>query len=406
MKHMKKTISLLLAVLMTLSVFSVVGFAEDGTDPETGTFTVTFYDRAQDTSSHDAPTAFETLTVQAGENAQDPFAGLDNAEIRALNKLTYPEDYEKSFYIWAFTGWSESLENVQKDLRVFPMFEQVGKLYKITYHDFDGSIAEGLNSEYCVYGMLPKESSTPTRPEDARYFYDFKCWSLKKDIDPTANEDDKKYMLNWEDGLSLPNDEKLNQVEGQPGYIDLYTMKNDGTNRYVPVDVYAYYTRHNKEYTLSLTVLDSYGTPVNGASVQVLGASGHLLDQTYAARDEEGNLIGGYKAATGETNDKGQITMYLPYQTEYTIQVTKKDTDEGFIKKVSVSDLKQGVTVTVTSTTGYNEEHKPRCTCVCHSFIGGLWITALNVMHYLFKVKYVCCYDMYATHGDKLAYAA
>ena len=74
---------------------------------------------------------------------------------------------------------------------------------------------------------------------------------------------------------------------------------------------------------------------------------------------------------------------------------------QGMLQRVSGMDA-----CTLTPAAGYHEEYKPRCTCACHSFIGGLWITALNVMHYLFKVKYVCCYDMYATHGDKLAYAA
>ena len=47
MKHMKKSIALFLAVLMTLSVFSVVGFAEGDTDSEpAGPFTVKFFDCA------------------------------------------------------------------------------------------------------------------------------------------------------------------------------------------------------------------------------------------------------------------------------------------------------------------------------------------------------------------------
>ena len=66
----------------------------------------------------------------------------------------------------------------------------------------------------------------------------------------------------------------------------------------------------------------------------------------------------------------------------------------------------QGVTIQLETAAQYNEQNKDRCTCACHSFIGGIWVTCLNLMYTLFKVKYVCCYDMYATHGSKLAYSA
>ena len=72
----------------------------------------------------------------------------------------------------------------------------------------------------------------------------------------------------------------------------------------------------------------------------------------------------------------------------------------GYLKQA------QGVTIQLESPAQYNEQNKARCTCACHSFIGGLWVTGLNIMYYLFKVKYVCCYDMYATHGSKLSYGA
>lgn len=394
MKHMKKSIALFLAVLMTLSVFSVVGFAEGDTDSEpAGPFTVKFFDCAPgDIPGYTPQMITDPVTVEKGGSVEDPYEDVKS-------QLKYPKELDKDFYKWEFTGWSHSLENVQSNLTISPRYNKVGKQYKVIYHNFDGS---EISRETCIYGDHLSEMPVPVRPDDDRYFYDFAGWSLKLGIDPASNPEDAKYLLDFSQGLNLPIDEKLEQVPGQPDYIDLY---GTGTEP-ITINVYAYFTRHNKEYTLSLTVLDSYGSPVNHAAVQVRSASGQLLDQTYAARDEEGNLTGGYKAATGYTNDKGQITMKLPYQTEYTIEASYTDTDEGIIKKVTVSDLKQGVTITLTPAAGYHEEYKPRCTCVCHSFIGGLWITALNVMHYLFKVKYVCCYDMYATHGDKLAYAA
>ena len=53
----------------------------------------------------------------------------------------------------------------------------------------------------------------------------------------------------------------------------------------------------------------------------------------------------------------------------------------------------------------YPEEHQSRCRCICHnSFFRGIWVRVLNIMYRLFKIEYVCCYDMYATIGDLLAY--
>ena len=394
MKHMKKSIALFLAVLMTLSVFSVVGFAEGDTDPATaGPFTVKFFDCAPgDIPGYTPQMITDPVTVEKGGSVEDPYEDVKN-------KLKYPAELDKDFYKWEFTGWSHSLENVQSNLTISPRYNKVGKQYIVIYHNFDGS---EISRETCIYGDHLSEIPTPTRSSDPTFNYVFAGWAVKKGVDPTK-QDDKKYLLDFSQGLNLPIDEKLEQVPGQPDYIDLH---GNGTEP-ITVDVYAYFTQHYKAYTLSLTVLDSSGAPVNGAKVQVLKPDGKTsANLDYAARDEEGNLTGGWATAQGTTNAQGQLTMNLHYETEYIIQVSNQDTNEGMIKKVTPSELKWGVTITLTDAAGYHEEYKPRCTCACHSFIGGLWITALNVMHYLFKVKYVCCYDMYATHGDKLAYAA
>ena len=395
MKRTRKTIALLLSILMTLSLFSIVGYADD-------TYTVTFYNRAQNEA--EAPVAISTQEgIAAGGAATDPAAGKSEAELKQL--LAYPTYMEKSFNKWGFDGWSIDFSNVQKDLQVYPKFTPVPKQYHINYFNYDGTAAEGLNSEYCLFGGYPKESSTPSRDGGLAYNYLFDCWSLKANVDPTVNEDDEKYLLNWSLGLALPTDETLGQVKGQPGYIDLYGKETDES---IELNVYAYYTRHNKEYPLSLTVVDRYGARVAGANVQVLGANGQLLDQTIAQTDENGNYTGRYAPAVGKTDAEGKLFLRLPYQTEYTIQVSHGDYEGAKIKKTNIGEMQsvQGVTIQLEDPAQYNEENKARCTCACHSFIGGLWVVGLNLMYTLFKVKYVCCYDMYATHGSRLAYSA
>ncbi len=395
MKRTRKTIALLLSILMTLSLFSIVGYADD-------TYTVTFYNRAQNEA--EAPVAISTQEgIAAGGAATDPAAGKSEAELKQL--LAYPTYMEKSFNKWGFDGWSIDFSNVQKDLQVYPKFTPVPKQYHINYFNYDGTAAEGLNSEYCLFGGYPKESSTPSRDGGLAYNYLFDCWSLKANVDPTVNEDDEKYLLNWSLGLALPTDETLGQVKGQPGYIDLYGKETDES---IELNVYAYYTRHNKEYPLSLTVVDRYGARVAGANVQVLGANGQLLDQTIAQTDENGNYTGRFAPAVGKTDAEGKLFLRLPYQTEYTIQVSHGDYEGAKIKKTNIGEMQsvQGVTIQLEDPAQYNEENKARCTCACHSFIGGLWVVGLNLMYTLFKVKYVCCYDMYATHGSRLAYSA
>lgn len=395
MKRTRKTIALLLSILMTLSLFSIVGYADD-------TYTVTFYNRAQNEA--EAPVAISTQEgIAAGGAATDPAAGKSEAELKQL--LAYPTYMEKSFDKWGFDGWSIDFSNVQKDLQVYPKFTPVPKQYHINYFNYDGTAAEGLNSEYCLFGGYPKESSTPSRDGGLAYNYLFDCWSLKANVDPTVNEDDAKYLLNWKLGLALPTDDDLGQVKGQPGYIDLYGKETDES---IELNVYAYYTRHNKEYPLSLTVVDRYGARVAGANVQVLGANGQLLDQTIAQTDENGNYTGRFAPAVGKTDAEGKLFLRLPYQTEYTIQVSHGDYEGAKIKKTNIGEMQsvQGVTIQLEDPAQYNEENKARCTCACHSFIGGLWVVGLNLMYTLFKVKYVCCYDMYATHGSRLAYSA
>ena len=402
MKKTRKAIALLLSVLMTLSLFSIVGYAEEGTE-NPGPFTVHFYSCSQNNEGQTVR-LIDTQTVQKGANAKDiskdeddPEKELTEAELKVL--LDYPKKKTQPFHKWSFNGWKTDITNVQSDLEVYPDFQEAPKQYKINYFNYDGTAAQGLNSEYCLYGGMPKESSLPSRDGGLSYNYLFKCWSLKPNVDPTVNEEDEKYLLDWHLGVNLPGDGKLGRTPGQAGYINL-----DGDTEPIELNVYAYYTRHNKEYPLSLTVVDQYGQRLAGADVQVLGTNGLLLDQTFEQTGADGKPTGRLQPAAGKTKADGTLFMRLPYQTEYTIQVSYGDYEGAKIKKTSIEENAQGVTIQLETAAQYNEQNKARCTCACHSFIGGIWVTCLNLMYTLFKVKYVCCYDMYATHGDKLAY--
>jgi len=403
MKHMKKTIALFLAVLMTLSLFSVIGFAENETEPEAGTgYTVNFYNRGMDLTIQEPEKVIFTGHSNPDGSVTDPFAGKTKKEIRETKKLLYPDNLKREYQYSEFLGWDQDLKNITKDTNVYPHFGKVSKQYKIVYHDYDGQVlnkADGsLSQELCLYGDHLAQTPSLTRKDDNQFFYEHVGWSLKKNADPTVNKNDSNYLVYWKIGspLYFPSGINADYDEKSPEFVDLY---GNADNPYDPitVNVYAYYTHYNKEYKLSLTVNDAYKTPVNQAAVQVRDAYGQLMKQTFAEVDENGKITN--KPAVGYTNEKGEISMRLPYTAEYTIEVSH--TDYGSItKKATISDLAKGITVTLTPASAAT----PRCNCICHSFIGGLWITALNLMHSLFKIRHVCCSDMFATHGDRLNY--
>lgn len=420
MKHCKKTIALLLSILMTLSMFSVIGFAQGGDEGDEGdegepaTYTVTFY---KDASSVDLITGDElaavldTQTVTAGQDATDPLKGEDgkypsDIELKASEQLNYPDESEESFTVQHFLGWNQTLTNVQSNLYVYPQFGQIGKRYNIHYYDYSGKTP--YHVEGCTYGQQLKQIPVAEWNIDPlKYRYEFVGWALKPNINPD-DEAEAKYLLVWPDNqLVLPTDDDLGQYKEQPDYIDVYG-RNVPYGEEIDINVYACFRRFDKEYKLSLTVLDQYGYSVPNADVQIKGDNGLLLDQTFGQRDPDGNLTNRPEPAAGKTDANGRLSMRLPYQDNYYISATYYGSDSSgkATKTVSVSQMQNletnntiGVTITLQKVT-------ERCNCICHSFLGGFWVRILNLLYDFLKVKYVCCDDMYATHRGQLAYSA
>ncbi|MBQ5905361.1 MAG: hypothetical protein IIW88_05790 [Clostridia bacterium] len=139
--------------------------------------------------------------------------------------------------------------------------------------------------------------------------------------------------------------------------------------------------------------------------------SGELIPEDYKSglivqvTNEEGQLL-----AAGKTKDH-KCELVLPKAEIYNITVVSPNekyyAEKGIVWSVfkAMYDNNEDIIMDLSLNKEYSEEHQSRCRCICHnSFFRGIWVRVLNIMYRLFKIEYVCCYDMYATIGDLLAY--
>ncbi len=139
--------------------------------------------------------------------------------------------------------------------------------------------------------------------------------------------------------------------------------------------------------------------------------SGELIPEDYKSglivqvTNEEGQLL-----AAGKTKDH-KCELVLPKAEIYNITVVSPNekyyAEKGIVWSVfkAMYDNNENIIMDLSLNKEYSEEHQSRCRCICHnSFFRGIWVRVLNIMYRLFKIEYVCCYDMYATIGDLLAY--
>jgi uncharacterized GH25 family protein len=88
------------------------------------------------------------------------------------------------------------------------------------------------------------------------------------------------------------------------------------------------------EYTLTITVEDDMGEPVEGATVTVEDAEG-VLGGVFGEEDE------------GETDQDGEIEAQLEEEGEYTIVVDHENLDEELEEEIEVMDEEEEVTVSL-----------------------------------------------------------
>lgn len=295
------------------------------------------------------------------------------------------KDVDNLYYRFDYVGWSIGGANVTavpiySDHTIAPSYVAVPKTYKAILHYNDGKTLAGTfkyaetfdNIEQILadgWDLAPKKAS------DDRYMYSFDSWvnakGAKVDINHiTVPNGTAEY------DPALENDEFL--FDDEKGIIHLYPS----------------YKQLIKKYQLRVVAVDVDDSLIPGATFQVTGSNGYLV-------------------AAGELDANSEVILSLAYDEFYNITVTygnntntitvtgnylkNYDPETGNIPTQRIKLLK-GEDV--------NENGSPSCTCSCHSFLGRFQITLMNLVYRIFNRKIVCCYDMYARHGDRLVYTA
>lgn len=290
------------------------------------------------------PLTIEQIILH-GHSAQYPF---DN-----------PTKADNLHYKYEFTGWDYDYTAIYDSVGINALYNEIPKTYTMVYCDWNG---DELAREDFQYGDPAKKNPTNLeRPENATYIYQF---SGKWQTQPGKEE----YI-------------NLNSL-----IVPLGTKEGDA------VKVYAKYYQKAKSYVVNI-----YGYGINkelipGATVQIYNSNGQIVTTTKL--DEESKAI-----------------ITLNYDTSYQIVITDDvgNVGKGDIELNTTMKDENGKLVPTMTTIYLKQYEDPdhggsNCHCICHSFLGGFWISILNMIYRLFGRKIVCCYDMFATHGDRLIY--
>lgn len=274
---------------------------------------------------------------------------------------------ENNQYKYVFKGWSYDFEHIYDNVGIVARYEAIKKQYTLVYHDYDGTV---LRRETITHGGVANNIPDVTeKPEDETYIYkNLDKWTLV----------DKTTEVNLSNFTSIPSNAK----EGDE------------------IHIYAKQERRFKIYKVRFIVLDPYNQNLSGATVQVLDSRGQL-------------------AASVTTDEVGVADVELTYSSIYTLKISRGNyaiegtftfdiANPGTIRIAKVMDTDRIYQGTV-QLENYTDKDMPvdeKCGCVCHTFLSGIWIFTLNLLYKVFKIRHVCCYDMFVVHGDKLDYTS
>lgn len=373
---------------------------------------------------------------------------LKNTEAVYPNKIAPKREKDADWGGYFFEGWTKTaneaavgkddaaspadLSRITANTDLYALFKCRDVYYKVRFYNPDGKpltketvILHGHSAEW------PESFGTPTMPDNITWKYTFKGWAydytkIYDDVaimavyDATA----KKYNIEYYNDAgkligteTVVNGQKLNTPEITPlqkedkKYVYIFngtwTLDNGapvntehfavpaGSNEGDTIKVHAKYSKRQKVYPVKLHIVDPYdaSAPLEGVSVQVMDSKGQLI-------------------ATGETDANGDVSFSL-YYDQFTFSASRGN--YYFEGKMSFDNNVPGNAIkwtvpdniymgTIQLAVKENPDGGKKCGCICHTFLGGIWITFMNILYKVFGVKHVCCYDMYAVHGDKLTY--
>lgn len=368
---------------------------------------------------------YESTTPLEGESFQFTYQHVAHGDEIQYNPARYcvPQhpDKQSLYFNYSFNGWdltydpdaekvlvNDSTKNykygdnvttikIYSDKVINPLYESIPKEYKVVYHGINGEVimneATGENGVVFKYATRPDWVPEVALPSDDANYY---AWGVK---------DFTEYK--WKDSKGNPVDISCLLV---PTGTPEYDREADLNNPYIEdidkgiIHLYPNIVSMAKSYTIHLYVMDIDGeTPAEGATVQVTDIVGeneaaHLIGTPYTL-DEHGYAKLSVPYGEGEGIEIGvyKVTATLDGRT-----------CEGYITETHIQGAIEGnsdkATLNLKLFEPTGDEKDQGCTCICHSFIGKIYITFLNIIYKLFGTKIVCCYDMYIRHGDKLAY--
>ncbi|MCQ2462703.1 MAG: hypothetical protein MJ177_04770 [Clostridia bacterium] len=345
-----------------------------------------------------------------------PFAAENNPTLTM-------DEYDNDFGAWDFDGWSRTdgdrtdLDMVSEPMTATAKFKPRGVAFDVSFLDYYGKqIGETQNILYKGYAVAPEVTA---RIPGNHVTHVFEGWDKEFDcvrsnlvvrpvysteveqvtvvfFDYDRSTEIKRVDCNWGTQIAYisPN---LAPRPADDGYVYEFTgmwanaegnQQRIAENEYM--SLYPIYVKNAIKYTTVINVLDE-GLGAPKASYQVIASNGNL-------------------AAAGYTNESGRATVYLS-KGNYTVKCASADKlkagDTTFaINTAGGSTAQTNVRVDLVENSEYYEDAAKKCMCICHSIVGPIWIKILNLLYSLFNIRYVCCNDMFATHGDKLKYTA
>lgn len=285
-----------------------------------------------------------------------------NAEYPFVNP-TYTDD---GYYNYEFTGWSYDISHIYDDhLGVNAEYKITPKKYTLVYYDWDGT---KLGEEPITYGAAAQNVPTVKgRAEDNTYIYAF--------------------LNTW----TLQNGEEVDLKN----FTGIYKGTPEGTE----IPVFAKYAQRKKVYIINFGVNDPFGIPLGGATIKITDSKGQLV--ATATTDEDGN-------ASVNVNFSSVYSLTI-VRGNYWIEgtFTLDPFNPGTIRATKLAGQNNTYQILVQLNNNTDNPDSPedrQCKCICHTFLSGAWITLMNLLYRVFKIKHVCCSDMFVVHGDKLLY--
>lgn len=314
--------------------------------------------------------------VRHGEHADDSIFEPDENGVYK----NAPQKIEDSQFYYEFKGWDKDISHIYADTSFYATFTPYIKSYIYVYCD---------------------ENGVPLRDAEGNVYkdvLDFGATSVdypKSELDKVlAKEKDRTYIYFWS-GKWVRKDSVVEYDHScmTPNIGDKDSRYGDEATIYLIPK----YTQKLVVYTITLTISlpqteTDYDRYLDDIIVQVTDSYGQLVKSGKATRS-------GNKAVFTCTANDSQyynitaVTGNEKYSCNYTI-------DRQFVYDVDVATIRQDLQLTL------NQDYVDAntCKCICHSPFRAVWARILNLLYRFFKVKYVCCYDMYATLGDVLIY--